>query len=114
MKIELCKVVKAESLTKQLQKGQEGGRASSSRLMSLVTFTPPAHINTPLTEADKTEAMDKSGQSRLSEGDWGHSESATDHSVSSISQWLTAPFNGFDEKKTLNKHKIAQGVIIRA
>lgn len=29
------------------------------RMMSLVTSVPPAHINTPLTEADKIEAMDK-------------------------------------------------------
>lgn len=59
--------------------------------MSLVTFVPKAHINTSLTEADKMEAMDRSGQSRLSEGGWGHSVSATDHSTCSINQqWLTA------------------------
>lgn len=37
--------------------------------MSLNTFAPQAHINTQLTEADKIEAMDESGQSRLSQGD---------------------------------------------
>lgn len=46
---------------------------------------PRAHINTPLTEADKIEAKDKSGQSRFSKGDWGHPVSATDHSVADSS-----------------------------
>lgn len=54
--------------------------------MSLVAFVPQAHINTSLTEADKMEVMDKSGQSRLSEGGWGRSESATHHSACSINQ----------------------------
>lgn len=35
--------------------------------MSSNTFAPQAHINTQLTEADKIEAMDESGQSRLSQ-----------------------------------------------
>lgn len=67
--------------------------------MSLVTFAPQAHINTQLTEADKTEAMDESGQSRLSRGDRGPSVSATDHSASSISQCLTAALWFPEERK---------------
>lgn len=65
---ELYQVVQEEPFATQLQTDQKAGRASSSRMMSLVTFMPQAHINTPPTEADKIEAMGKSGQSRLSEG----------------------------------------------
>lgn len=55
--------------------------------MSLVTSVLQTYINTSLTEADKMEAMEESGQSRLSQRD---SVSATDHSTCSINQqWLT-------------------------
>lgn len=67
--------------------------------MSLNTFAPQAHINTQLTEADKIEAMDESGQSRLSQGDRGCSVSATDHSACSISQCLTAALWFPEERK---------------
>lgn len=49
-----------EPFVTQLQLDQEAGRASSPRMMSLVTLVPQAHINTSLTEADNVEAMDKS------------------------------------------------------
>lgn len=53
-------MVQEEPFATQLQLDQVAGRASSPRMMSLVTLVPQAHINTSLTEADKVEAMDKS------------------------------------------------------
>lgn len=70
---------KENYLQSNRKEGQEGGRASA--LMSRVTFAPRAHIDTWLTGADKMEALDKPGQSGLSEGVGGHPASATDHSV---------------------------------
>lgn len=66
---------------------------------------PRAHINTPLTAADKIEAKDKSGQGRFSKGDWGHAASATDHSVSLITQWLTAAADCLDQEKIQKEQK---------
>lgn len=101
-------VLQGELFTKQSQEGQEGGRASTSTLMSWVTFAPQAHINTWLTGADKMEAMDKLGQSGLSEGVWGRPASATDHSVSSITQRLTAPWMVSATTKHRNKQHSRQ------
>lgn len=67
---------------------------------------PRAHINTPPAQSDKIEAEDKSGQSGFSlKGDWGHSASANDHSVSSITQWLTAAAHCLDKDKMIKKKK---------